>query len=54
MSSERVPAPSDPGERAEWQRDLEILERDPRTAGASNRPEWLVRRVLADHKNKER
>lgn len=54
MSSERIPAPSDPSERAEWQRDLEILDRDPRTAGSANRPAWLVRRVLADHKNKER
>lgn len=54
MSSERIPAPSDSSERAEWQRDLEILDSDPRTAGSANRPAWLVRRVLADHKNKER
>lgn len=51
--SEQIPAPSDPSERVAWQRDLEILDRDPRTAGSANRPAWLVRRVLADHKSKE-
>lgn len=37
-------------ERAEYLRDMAILDSDPRTAGGANRPSWLVRRVLADAK----
>lgn len=45
----KIPPPTDPTERAAWERDLEILESDPRTAGKANRPPELVRLVLADH-----
>lgn len=56
---ERIPMPTGAdgytlAEIEQHRRDLEILERDPRTAGSANRPAWLVRRVLADHTNKER
>lgn len=54
----RIPMPTladglTAAELAQHARDLEILERDPRTAGSANRPTRLVRRVLNDHR-KER
>ena len=35
-------------EVARWHEDMRTLENDPRTAGSSNRPTWLVRRVLEE------
>lgn len=50
----RIPEPTTAdgftaAEIEQHRRDLEILERDPRTAGSANRPAWLVRRVLSEH-----
>lgn len=49
--SERIPAPTaadgyTAAELAERDRDMAILDADPRTAGTANRPAWLVARVL--------
>jgi len=47
-----IPAPKTVGFSDEfsaaWERDMAILEADPRTTGGY-RPSWLVKRVLADH-----
>lgn len=51
-TAQRIPPPPDPGEAAAWERDLAILDADPRTAGTSPRPPWLVRRVLAEHQGR--
>lgn len=51
---ESIPPPSDPDERDAWARDLAILDSDPRSAGRANRPSWLVKRVLAEHKEQSK
>lgn len=48
--SEGIPTPTahdgySAAELAQRERDLAILDADPRSAGPANRPAWLVRRV---------
>lgn len=55
MAAQPIPMPTTAdgytaAELAARERDLAILDADPRTAGSSNRPAWLVERVLRQGK----